>query len=96
MCVGCGGSPDLDKELETVRAWTATAQLAVDVRRAGATTATYTRQLRDRAAQALDEARRQIATAERTPTDRVRARPALDSLAQAVRALGTVDEAAGR
>jgi hypothetical protein len=84
---GCGARPDLDKELATARSWTATARLAVEERRAGATTATYTSQLHDRAANALDEERTTLGKAARTPDDRARARSALDSLALAVRAL---------
>jgi hypothetical protein len=84
---GCGASPDLHKELETVSSWTATARLAVGERRAGATTATYTRQLRDRAAMALDEQRKTLSEAARSPEDRARAAAALDSLALGVRAL---------
>jgi hypothetical protein len=83
----CGSSPDLDKELATARSWTATARFAVEERRAGATTATYTSQLRDRAAKAFDEVRTTLGKAARTPDDRARARAGLDSLALAVRAL---------
>jgi hypothetical protein len=91
LCAACGSGSDPGKELATIRSWTATAHLAFEERRAGATTATYTRQLRDRAARALDEERRQFAGAERTPGGRARARPALDSLAEAIRALGALD-----
>jgi hypothetical protein len=84
---GCGGSPDLQNELATASSWTATAHLAVEERRAGATTATYTGQLRDREATALEELRTTLRDAARSPMDRVRARSALDSLALAVRAL---------
>jgi hypothetical protein len=84
---GCASTPDLAKELATIRSWAATARLAVDVRRAGATTATYTRQLHDRAAAALAEERGKLAQAERTTDDRAQAQAALDSLALALRAL---------
>ncbi|MFL5608765.1 MAG: hypothetical protein ACJ8AD_20080 [Gemmatimonadaceae bacterium] len=93
VCVACGGGSDPDKELATVRSWTATAHMAAEERRVGATTATYTSQLRDRALQALDEERQQLAKAARTPDDQARSRPALDSLAQAIR---TLQEAAGQ
>jgi hypothetical protein len=89
----CGSGPDSDKVLPTVHSWTATAHLAIEERRAGATTATYTAQLRDRAAKALDEVRRTLGETARTPDDRQRTRSALDSLSLAIRAL---DEAARR
>jgi hypothetical protein len=89
----CSSRPDPDEVLATVRSWTATTQLALEERRAGATTATYTRQLRDRAAKALDAARLTLAEAAATSDDRSHARPALDSLSLAIRAL---DEAARR
>jgi hypothetical protein len=87
VCGACNAGSDLDKELATVRSWTATAHLAVEERRAGATTARYTSQLRDRAAEALDAERRQLANAEHSSDDHTRARPVLDSLAQALRTL---------
>jgi hypothetical protein len=87
VCLGCGSGSDLDKELATVRSWTATAHLAVEERRVGATSAAYTHQLRDRAAEALDQERQQLTTAEHSPDDRARVMPALDSLTQAIHAL---------
>jgi hypothetical protein len=87
VCPACGAGPDLDKELATARSWTSTAHLAVDLRRTGATTATYTKQLHDRAATTLDDERKTLAEAAHTPGDRARARAALDSLALAVRQL---------
>jgi hypothetical protein len=87
----CASGPDLDTELATVRSWTATARLAIAERRAGATTATYTRQLGDRAQSVLAEARRTLGPIARTAADRQHAAWALDSLARALRAL---DEAA--
>ena len=86
-CAGCASASDLDKELATVRSWTATAHLAVEERRGGATSAAYTRQVRDRAAEALDQERQQLAKAEHSPDDRARAMPALDSLTQAIHVL---------
>ncbi|MDQ6633507.1 MAG: hypothetical protein M3Z10_01985 [Gemmatimonadota bacterium] len=88
VCLGCGSGSDLDKELATVRSWTATVHLAAEERHVGATTAAYTRQLRDRAAEALDQERQQLTKAEQSPDARARAMPALDSLTQAIHALG--------
>jgi hypothetical protein len=59
----------------------------VEERRVGATTAAYTHQLRDRAAEALDQERQQLAQAARSPDDRARTMPALDSLAEAIHRL---------
>ena len=87
LCGGCASGSDLDKELATVRSWTATAHFAVEERRGGATTVAYTRQLRDRAAEALDQERQQLTKAEHSPEDRARAMPALDSLTQAIHVL---------
>jgi hypothetical protein len=83
----CGSSPDLEKELDTVRSWTATVRLAADERRAHATTAAYTAQLRDRATKALEVANHGIPQAARSAPDRERARAAVDSLALAVHLL---------
>jgi hypothetical protein len=84
--MACGGAPEPDKVLTTVRSWTATANLAAaDVRR-GAISKRLASQLHDRAA----EARRESATAlaqERSPDDRRRAGPVLDSLDVAIRML---------
>jgi hypothetical protein len=93
LCAACGSGSDLDKQLATVRSWTATAHLAVELRRAGATTARYTSQLRDRAVQALEDEHQQLAKTIQTPDARARLRPPLDSLAQAIRSL---DEEVGR
>lgn len=87
MALGCKNSPDLQKELDTVRSWTATAHFAVTERQGGATTAAYTRQLHDRAAAALDEERKTVGEAARTSDDSSKARPVLDSLSAAVVAL---------
>jgi hypothetical protein len=59
----------------------------VEERRAGATTAAYTRQLHDRAAEALEKERQQLTRTGQSPDDRARVVPALDSLMQAVHAL---------
>jgi C4-dicarboxylate-specific signal transduction histidine kinase len=80
---GCGASPDRDKTLATVRSWTATARLAADGRRAGATTAAFTSQLGERARKALEEARISLGEA----GEHAQARQALDSLAQMIHRL---------
>jgi uncharacterized membrane-anchored protein len=90
---GCGSSPDLEKELDTVRSWTATVRLASDERRTHATTAAYTAQLRDKATQALDQAKNGIPQAAHSSADRKRAHAVVDSLARAVHLL---DEGRGR
>jgi hypothetical protein len=87
FAAGCGSPPDLEKQLDTVRSWTATMRLAADERRAHATTAAYTAQLRDRATQALATASHDIDRAARSPADRDRARTVVDSLDRAVHLL---------
>jgi hypothetical protein len=84
---GCGGAPDLEKELDTVRSWTASVQLAAEERRSRATTTVYTSLLREKAERALGDARRALAAAARSASDRARATAAGDSLAQAIRLL---------
>lgn len=70
-----------------MRSWTATAQLTAEDFRSGATTAAYTRKIRDLAGQALTDARRQLAARPTAPdTARVIA-AATDSLGAAVRLL---------
>lgn len=86
----CGGSPDLDKELDTLRSWTASVRLAAEQRRADATTATYAARLREKAARALADGRRTLATATRSPADHEKARSAADSLERAIRQLDGV------
>src|SRR4051812_13837482 len=93
VTAGCGGTPELEKALDGVSSWTAAVRLAGEERRAGATTARYTSGLRDEAASALERARRTLATAARTPAERVRAAAATDALARSIAAL---DAASGR
>lgn len=86
--MACGGAPEPDKVLTTVRSWTATTQLAsADVRR-GAISTRLANQLHDRAVQARQESATALAQAVRSPDDRRRAKAALDSLDVAIRALG--------
>jgi hypothetical protein len=85
--VACGGPPDFEKELDTLHSWTASVQLAVDQRRAHATTATYAARLREKAERTLVTQRRTLAAAARSVVDRERARSAADSLEGAIRRL---------
>ena len=84
----CGGSADFAKELDSLRSWTASVQLAAEQRRVHATTATYTSRLREKAGRALDAQRRTLAAAAHSAADRERARSAADSLERAIRLLG--------
>jgi hypothetical protein len=81
----CGSAPDLAKELDTVRSWTATVELAASERRAGATTLTYTKRLFGNGVDALAQSRRALAEAARSDTERAQARAVTDSLAAALR-----------
>jgi hypothetical protein len=83
----CGSPPDLDKQLATVRSWSATMTLAREQRASGAITAILARQLHDRASKALGRSRSALARAAATPEERRRADASLDSLDLAVRAL---------
>lgn len=84
---GCGGAPEPDKVLTTVRSWTATAQLAsADVHR-GAISQRLASQLHDRAVEARQESATALAQAETSAQGRQRAKAALDSLDVAIRAL---------
>ena len=67
--MACGGAPEPDKVLRTVRSWTATANLAsADVRR-GAISKRLASQLHDRAAEARQESATALAQV-RAPDDR--------------------------
>ena len=84
--MACGGAPEPDQVLTTVRSWTATANLAsADVRR-GAIPKRLASQLHDRAAEARQESASSLAQV-RSPDDRRRANAALDSLDVAIRML---------
>lgn len=84
----CGGAPEPDKVLSTVRSWTATAELAsTDVHR-GAISTRLAAQLHDRAVAARQESATALAQTVRSPEERQRARAALDSLDVAIRTLG--------
>lgn len=85
--MACGGAPEPDKVLATVRSWTATARLASDDVRRGAISSRLASQLHDRAADARQDAVTALAQAVRSPDDRQRARAALDSLDMAIRTL---------
>jgi hypothetical protein len=82
--LACGGSPDLEKELDTLHSWTASVHLATEQRRADATTASYAVRLREKAARALADERRTLAAATRSAADREKARSAADSLERAI------------
>jgi hypothetical protein len=84
VAVGCGSPPPLDKQLESLAAWTATIQLAKEQHGAGAITATYATELRDQAAQALEEETRTIGESTQTRVDSSYAAAALDSLRGAI------------
>jgi hypothetical protein len=84
---GCGPPPKLESELETAASWTATAELAADERRRGATSARYTAQLRDAALDARTATSATLAQLAHTPDERARARAALDSMDHSRRAL---------
>lgn len=80
----CNSAPDLDKELDTVRSWTATVRLADSERHAGATTRAFTTRLLGDAAEALGQSRKILPQATHTDAERVRANAAIDSLAAAL------------
>jgi hypothetical protein len=96
LATACGAAPDLDKELTTVRSWTATAELASEDARTGAISQRMASQLHDRAIEARQDAAASLADAARSADDRRRAHLALDSLDAAVRALGARGAPAGR
>jgi hypothetical protein len=77
----CNSSPDLDKELDTVRSWTATVDLATSEHHAGATPRHFTTQLLDEAAKALEASRQTLSQVAGSDEERGRARAATDSLA---------------
>jgi Tfp pilus assembly protein PilF len=80
----CNSSPDPDKELDTVRAWAATVELATSEHHAGATPRHFTTHLLDEAAKALEESRQTLSEVARSDEERGRARAATDSLATAL------------
>jgi hypothetical protein len=77
----CNSQPDFDKELDTVRSWTATVELAISEHHAGATPSHFTTQLLDEAGEALQESRQTLSRAARSDEERGRARAVTDSLA---------------
>jgi hypothetical protein len=89
----CGSTPELSKELDTVRSWTATAQLAAAERRAGATNRALTAQLSDAAHEALAEAGATLPNAAGPAAERSSVRAAVDSLAAALRLLDAASAA---
>jgi hypothetical protein len=84
---GCGGTPELDKELDTVHSWTATVDLAIDQRRSRAISGVFAAQIHEQANDALKQSHATLAKAVRTDDDRRRARASTDSLAFALRSL---------
>ncbi|MFL5522365.1 MAG: hypothetical protein ACJ8B6_15600, partial [Gemmatimonadales bacterium] len=92
LAAGCGGSsPAPDKELETVRSWTATATLAADERRARSISGRYVRGLVEAARAARADAARSLAASASSASDRARADLALDSLDQAIGRLAALE-----
>jgi hypothetical protein len=91
LAVGCGSPPDPEKQLETVRSWTATAALAADERHADAISARYARGLVDAARAARAEAVQALSLSRRPAPDRARTSRALDSLDQAIDRLAATD-----
>jgi hypothetical protein len=89
VLVGCGSSKDLDRQLDTVASWTATARLAAAEHRSGAITTTYARQLDDEARHALADAHRALSSSEHDANETRRAGAALDSLRLAIQLLDT-------
>jgi hypothetical protein len=87
LLAACSSPRKLAKELDSVRSWTATAQLAAADRRAGSTNRALTAQLRDRANDALVSARAMLPSAAGTTAERASARTAVDSLAAAIHLL---------
>jgi len=87
VATGCGSSPPLDKQLETLGSWTATMQLAKERHAAGAITVSYATQLRDRAAEAFQEVSTSISSSAHTGAESAHAAAALDSLRTAIRRL---------
>jgi hypothetical protein len=87
--LACSAPPDLDKELTSVRSWTATAHLAAEDERRGAISHRLAAQLRERAVEARHDAEASIAAAAASADGRRRARTALDSLDAAIRRLDT-------
>jgi hypothetical protein len=86
--LACGGSPpELSKQLDTVRSWTATVQLASAERSAGSTNGAVTTQLHERAQQALTQARDAVTQGAHSAADRARAESTIDSLDAAIRHL---------
>jgi hypothetical protein len=90
---GCASPSDGQKELETVRSWTATAALATDERRVGAIPGPYAKGLVEAARAARTEAAQSLATSGTSASDRARATLALDSLDRAIGRLAALDAA---
>lgn len=86
LVTGCGAGSGAAKQLDTVRSWTATMQLATAEHHSGAVTTTYARQLDDAARRALADSRSQLAQETAADTAR-RAVVVLDSLDHAIRSL---------
>jgi hypothetical protein len=91
LAAGCGSPPDPQKQLETVRSWTATTTLAADRRRVDAISGRYARGLAEAARTARAEAARSLAAARPSPADRARADVSLDSLDRAIGRLAALD-----
>jgi hypothetical protein len=93
LTTGCGSSSGPEKELETVRSWTATAALATDERRAGAISDRYAAGLVDAARAARADAAQSLSSAGTSASNRAKTALALDSLDQAIGRLAALDAA---
>jgi hypothetical protein len=91
LATGCGSSSDPEKELETVRSWTATATLATDERRADAISKRYASGLVEAARAARTDAAQSLSASGSSASDRAKAALALDSLDQAIGRLAAPD-----
>jgi 6-phosphogluconate dehydrogenase len=90
----CSAAPDFAKELDTVRSWTATVNLADSESRAGAITHAFTARLLAAAAEEREQSRQSLQQAAHSDDERARARAAIDSLTSALQ--HTRRDAAGR
>jgi hypothetical protein len=81
------GDPPPEKQLDTLRSWTATMRLAAGDRARGAISARYADDLRHRAAEALAGASIEKGTGAPPGTDRRQALAVADSLRRAIAAL---------
>jgi outer membrane murein-binding lipoprotein Lpp len=84
---GCGSTPKLDEQLQTLSSWTATLELAKERHGAGAISTTYATQLADAARASMQKSEQQIGQSVHSRVDSSYAADALDSLRGAIRQL---------